>query len=380
MAKKVILGIILCMMIILPFGALNLQPVIGQYFIHIIDSGGATYSPDPGDMTYPEISHYDPDDFEPKPDSRKTVPPGFEMESAYLYDQMYQNSDNVINLQITNLGGNPIFIYGYGLKSENGKTSYYDSGYYIEPGNSQDIGLLPLKVPAKNHFTITPYVYVMARSDSGRWHDYEMQNFEVLEFETAQTPATNQNVYFTNPADLFEKINNLVNATEPAVRTTAVSTVKNYSGAYNVYQLCALFDHVRSNVDYVSDPGDMDYWAKPTETLNNGAGDCEDYAILVASLVESIGGTTRIYLTDDHAFAAAYMGNENESIPAIEAIGEYYNGAPVYYFIDDYGLWVILDASAGMYAGDLPVGAAPTADGWTFLNKTNVTVIDITRD
>ena len=44
-------------------------------------------------------------------------------------------------------------------------------------------------------------------------------------------------------------------------------------------------------------------------TLKVGAGDCEDQAILLSSMIEAVGGTTRVYLTDNHAFAAVYIGN-----------------------------------------------------------------------
>jgi hypothetical protein len=94
--------------------------------------------------------------------------------------------------------------------------------------------------------------------------------------------------------------------------------------------------------------------------------------------VEAIGGTTRIYLTEDHAYAATYVGNGSTGDGVITALREYYNGAPVYYTTDEYGSWIVLDASSGMYAGDLPAGAAPAGPGgWTFLKNENITVVDI---
>ena len=41
---------------------------------------------------------------------------------------------------------------------------------------------------------------------------------------------------------------------------------------------------------YVNDPAGTDYYAKASESLRLLRGDCDDYAILMASLIESIGG------------------------------------------------------------------------------------------
>lgn len=378
MIKKAILLITVLTMVLVAISII-LTPTVAQYFGILIGNEKVIYSPDPESLSSPIITDHEINDFDSRPDSKKGIPPGFEIESKYLSGIFYQGSTDVIDLEIANHGSNAIFIYSFGIKGQKG-ISHYNTGYYIEPGDSKELGLTAFEIPKEDQFTITPYVYLMAQTDSGKWHDYGLQEFEMLEFAASEIPENINNTYYTNPAYYLEKVNDMVNSTDPLVRSTAISTAREYPGKYNVYQLCSLFDYLAGNVEYVSDPQDSDYWATPAETINAGAGDCEDYAILMASLVESIGGSTRIYLTDDHAFAAAYLGKTNETEESIEAISEYYNSAPVYYFTDSYGCWIILDASSGMYAGDLPTGAAPTPGGWTFLNQTNVTVIDIVSD
>jgi len=55
------------------------------------------------------------------------------------------------------------------------------------------------------------------------------------------------------------------------------------------------FDHIRNwvadNIDYVSDEkrSGGDYWQTPRETLQLGTGDCEDFAILLCSLLRAYG-------------------------------------------------------------------------------------------
>ena len=68
------------------------------------------------------------------------------------------------------------------------------------------------------------------------------------------------------------------------------------------------------------DPRGIDYFAYANETLKVGekancvdVGDCDDFAILMSALIESIGGTTRVILahnnsTGGHAFAEVYLG------------------------------------------------------------------------
>ena len=53
----------------------------------------------------------------------------------------------------------------------------------------------------------------------------------------------------------------------------------------------------------------------PMTPLKIGAGDCDDKAILISSMLEAVGGKTRVYLTDTHAFAAVYWrGQEPEQL------------------------------------------------------------------
>ncbi|MEZ5335906.1 MAG: hypothetical protein R2741_12070 [Methanolobus sp.] len=133
----------------------------------------------------------------------------------------------------------------------------------------------------------------------------------------------------------------------------AAASAKKYPGQYQyLHQICALFDDTKENIQYISDPRGQDVWSAPGETISVGAGDCDDYAILLSSLVEAIGGTSRIYMTDTHAFAAVYIGNETADIA--DSINEYYGSVPVYYTTDGHGSWLLLDPTSSLYAEELP--------------------------
>ncbi|MEM0506555.1 MAG: transglutaminase domain-containing protein [Thermosphaera sp.] len=88
-----------------------------------------------------------------------------------------------------------------------------------------------------------------------------------------------------------------------------------------VYKTMAIAHWVGSNVKYVSDPNGFEYVAPPLETLRVRAGDCDDFAVLLASLYESIGLDAVIGLVDtngdgvvDHAATMVYLNMDPDSL------------------------------------------------------------------
>ncbi len=197
--------------------------------------------------------------------------------------------------------------------------------------------------------------------------------------------------YRYNPASYFKIINRLVEPAEPNVRNTAGEVARSYPGTYNIYQVCSIFENVKDKVKYVSDPRGHDFWAAANTTLNVGAGDCDDKAILLSSMLESVGGTTRIYLTDTHAFAAVYIGSGvGATEAATRGVKAYYGDVDVNYLTDKYGSWMMLDPTSSLYAGGLPgktaqakvqaTGENGTNRAWTFLDTKEVKVIDVSPE
>jgi hypothetical protein len=97
------------------------------------------------------------------------------------------------------------------------------------------------------------------------------------------------------------------------VRNNTANLVSLSPGNFNLGQICDIFDFCYKNWSYVNDPLSRDYYAKASETLKNGLnGDCDDFAILLCSMILSIGGEARISFAYDassgHAFAEVNIG------------------------------------------------------------------------
>lgn len=95
-----------------------------------------------------------------------------------------------------------------------------------------------------------------------------------------------------------------VNPTQ--VRNLAVQVVSPYASTglerEKLLQVAALFEYVKSRVNYIPDPITMrhgikelgDFLASPADTLQIGGGDCDDQALLMASLLSAVGLENRL--------------------------------------------------------------------------------------
>lgn len=83
----------------------------------------------------------------------------------------------------------------------------------------------------------------------------------------------------------------------------------------NLGQFCDLFDNAQTWA-YVNDPAGRDYFATPVQSIRTRRGDCDDYAIFLASLNSTIGFETDIVVCilpsgEYHAFPEVCLGPVN---------------------------------------------------------------------
>ncbi len=370
----------------------NFREEITDYINSGLDPGvqESVFTPQPALFTFPAIPTYSPKKSELTPILRTPLQPGFSLSSNYQTSDFFQGGTGYVRISIKNQGRNPIFIERYGVSVNASESRIYseERGFLIDPGQEQTLGVIAVEIPEEEKADFSIVLWLLASTSEGKWHDYgpyPLKNFTVNLKPMSEKSSP---VYRYNPSPYFETINHLVEPAEPDIRGKAAQVARTYPGAYNIYQVCALFDMVKEKVEYVSDPRGNDIWEPANVTLKIGAGDCEDQAILLSSMLEAVGGTTRVYLTNTHAFAAVYIGNGTDATnAAVEGVRAYYGNVDVNYLTDEYGSWLMLDPTSSLYAGGLPgktaqaevkvTGGNETYRSWTFVSTNEVKAIDI---
>ncbi len=152
-------------------------------------------------------------------------------------------------------------------------------------------------------------------------------------------------------------------------RDFALKLARKYPGEPNVGQLCQIYKFIRNNWSYVSDPSGAEYFAKASESINTMAGDCDDFAVVMATCLKSIGFNTRIILAygnkGGHAYSEVYLTNDKKDLDALlQSINYYYSNIfekmfgvtkikSLHYHVDsEGGIWLNLDYSSQYPGGE----------------------------
>lgn len=146
--------------------------------------------------------------------------------------------------------------------------------------------------------------------------------------------------------------------TNPTTRDFAVSLIdQSHGGQYNIAQICDMWEKSFKKWTYVNDPSGSEYYSPASRTIKNGLkGDCDDFAILIASVVMATGGSARIISAKNtdgpgHAYAEVYMSSNEADIQKIaDHICKRYNCKGIAYRISNEGgqtrYWLNLDWQA----------------------------------
>jgi hypothetical protein len=128
-------------------------------------------------------------------------------------------------------------------------------------------------------------------------------------------------------AETAEQIAKAFTPMDALTRNTAVKIAARSEGPFHVQQVAEIWSAVRKPWRYVNDPEGREYFATATETIQNGyVGDCDDFAIALASMVSAIGGKARVVLMDGpnggHAYAEACVRGDPSAV-ASELVKHY---------------------------------------------------------
>lgn len=138
-------------------------------------------------------------------------------------------------------------------------------------------------------------------------------------------------------------------------------------GPFNIGQVLSIHYYLSKNWKYVNDPKGSEYFAKASESIeNNLVGDCDDFAILMATCIKGIGGRSRITFASNnnsgHAYTEVYIGKDkNEATKIINDLMELETGLfnissqkTTHYRVDQSTgeYWLNLDYSSNFPGGE----------------------------
>jgi len=122
--------------------------------------------------------------------------------------------------------------------------------------------------------------------------------------------------------DYYIYLDNTYSAfTSKTVYVTVEACVDRYTVNDDMYKVAAIALWVADNINYVSDPSGFDYVQPPDETLRTGGGDCDDFAVLLASMYRSVGLEAAVGLIDtdgdeeaDHAATLIRLNMDPDTV------------------------------------------------------------------
>lgn len=187
------------------------------------------------------------------------------------------------------------------------------------------------------------------------YQDYRAMIYAMSENPNPQDVIVSKLLPFPNKS----KIERAVEYSNPEVRNFALTAttkhfrdIKGYNEYRQIIQCFAVFKEVQSRWNYVNDPKNREYIATATESLQHFSGDCDDHAILMASLIRAIGGTPRIIHTQAHMYPEMLIGTKTDLENVLYLIKEVLfknesKGKQIFYHIDERGnVWLNLDYTA----------------------------------
>ncbi|GEM_PF-3598418 len=150
---------------------------------------------------------------------------------------------------------------------------------------------------------------------------------------------------------------NKITPTDLEVRKAASEATRQHAGSYSLIQLLDIYDWVKQNINYLNVPFDMAAPYSPNETLYTKSGDCKNQALLIASMVESIGGTARIVVVPScqHAYAEVFFGGLEQGNTINQIIAQHYNqyqNKKILWQGSSDGLWLIFDTAGSNFVGE----------------------------
>lgn len=165
-------------------------------------------------------------------------------------------------------------------------------------------------------------------------------------------------IWYTNGNLNLEMLEEACDYNCPYTKQFANSLAAKSPGPYNPGQICEIFDYCYNKWRYVNDPKDKEYVASASESIEGSlVGDCDDFAVLMASCILAVGGRVCINTgqteTSGHAFTEVDISQFDESsvLNTIKSHFSQYNITSLATRRDGDRLWMNLDWQAAYPGG-----------------------------
>jgi WD40 repeat protein len=196
-------------------------------------------------------------------------------------------------------------------------------------GYSYDTGWSASGITSPEDATVASkeVAYAYGISGGGRVLDNgnitEFNGPDRVNFTVAASPRGDSASYETGRSmeSIKWEISRKINRGNDLVRDKGMELIGKKSGPQQIDQICAIYDFLvdERNWTYVGDWSGLEQFQYSNYTLRKGQdvgglgkGDCDDFAILLGALVESVGASSRIVFAygpaGGHAYTEVYLG------------------------------------------------------------------------
>jgi hypothetical protein len=161
-------------------------------------------------------------------------------------------------------------------------------------------------------FWLVPYYYVK-QNPSPRYIpsiDEVMQGIDLERSRAREENITLKVSSLTSSKDMYRLVVDPRDQDVKMIADRIASIACKDLGSGSGYRLChakAIFLFVRDRFTYVLDPVRYEYVKTPMGSIRSLGGDCDDASVLLASLLGSIGISTRLVFVPNHVYVEALL-------------------------------------------------------------------------
>ncbi len=268
----------------------------------------------------------------------------------------YEGMGAILNISLINDGETRLFVERVFYETGWGSSGSGDVGLYVEPGERRYIRHLNLDIPSPppngSKLTYSMHLELLVegvdtwvRKDSVNFGTSDLKLFSIEDAREAPE-------YIHNTPYYYDKINDMIKDDEEEI----ASLLENEGmggGRFTIQDIVDAYEYVTDSIDYKADPDDdKNEWISPMTCISRGGGDCEDFSVLLASMITGMGGNARVLITSDHAFTSVYIGENDAVLQDIEK--RFGISIPFQILEDELGKWLIIEPQPNLIFGWFP--------------------------